>query len=194
MKKPSEELLLGRSRWVSIASMMSALALVGAYALVGVPNVELVSVIIFTTAYTFGFGMALWCTMIVAIVFGTFNPWGGTLPPILLAQMVGWLVVSVAGGTMKHFRGNSGSMLLRRVQHALAGLFTTVCFDVMTNFAYAWVYGLSFEVVMITGLLFMLVHVISNTLLFGLIVEPLSQAIMVHIIPLTAQTAANSEE
>jgi len=193
VNKQSEELLLGRSRWVSIASIMSALALVGAYVLVGVPNVELASVVIFATAYTFGFGMALWCTAIVGIVFGTLNPWG-ILLPIIPAQMAGWLVTSATGAIMRRSRGSPGSLLSRRAQYALAGAFTTVCFDLLTNLAWALVWGLPFVVVIITGLVFMLVHVTSNTLLFGLIVEPLHQAITLHIIPLTGQTTGNSEE
>jgi hypothetical protein len=47
------------SRRVSITSIMTALALIGNYWLVSIPNVELGSTILFATAFVFGFPMGI---------------------------------------------------------------------------------------------------------------------------------------
>jgi hypothetical protein len=177
---------LDRSRWMAVTGMMSALALAGNYALAPIPNVELSTTIFFLTAYTFGSTMAASCVLIVAVVYGTVNPWGGAVPLILFAQIVGWLFTVVVGTLMRVGNSHGSSTGSRWPAMALAGLVTTSVFDITTNMAYAWTFDIPFLTAVLFGLHFMLIHVISNALLFALVIERLDRSIRLHIIPMAA--------
>ncbi|MEM2143095.1 MAG: hypothetical protein QXS20_06090 [Candidatus Thorarchaeota archaeon] len=163
---------LDSSRTVAIIAMMSSLGLIGNYALVGLPNVELSSVTIFVTACVFGLPVATYCVLCIAITFSLLNPWGSMLPPILAAQIAGWLIMAAVGDSVaRHDRGPDGR--IERAESATAGAVTTFIFDVLTNIAYGWSFGIPLEIALVVGLPFMVVHVASNTLIFALAADRL---------------------
>ncbi len=168
------------SRRVSIVALMSALALVGMYVLSPVPNVELGTVVLFTTAYVFGLQVGVLCVVIVSVVYGTLNPWGAMIPQILVTQVGGWLFTVGTGHIAGQGRGlndtveNSGSST---TELAALGLTTTVFYDLLTNIGFSWAFSVPYPVALAAGLPFMVVHVVSNTVLFPGVVPRVSRAI-----------------
>ncbi|MFX0045849.1 MAG: hypothetical protein ACFE8Z_08380 [Candidatus Hermodarchaeota archaeon] len=165
------------SRRVSIVAIMTALALVGNYSLVMIPNVELGSTILFVTAYTFGWTIGAPCALIMSVVFGFLNPWGFTIPEILATQIIAWLYIVAAGAMMGSSNPVERTKFAKRWQLAATGMFLTLFFDLLTNYGYAVAFGLPYWVTLVTGLPFMAVHVVSNTAIFGAVIPKLDTTI-----------------
>ena len=155
------------SRRVSITSIMTALAVIGNYSLVAIPNVELGSTILFTTAFVFGFPMGVACVLLMSIIYASFNPWGPFLPQIWLTQVIGWLFMVAVGAIMGSSASENSSGAPQRQELACVGAFVTVFFDLITTLGYSWAYDIPYLVALISLVPFMIIHVVSNTLLFA---------------------------
>jgi hypothetical protein len=169
---------LDSSRKVAITGVMAALTLVAYYALVVAPNVELGSSVLFVTGFLFGIEMAFSCVLIVSLIFGLFNPWGPSIfiPEIWLAQIAGWVLFALAG----HIAGSSGRKsargMYRPQELAVMGGLLTLFYDLVTNLGWSLASGIPYWLTLLTGFPFLVVHVVSNILIFGLVVIPLDGA------------------
>ncbi len=156
---------------------MTALALVGNYALVSVPNLELGSSILFVTAYVFGAQMAIWSTLIMSLLFGVINPWGGFIPQIWLSQVVGWFYI-VATGAIMGKTGKTGKRLEpRKWELALTGAVVTFIFEQVTNIGYSVTFGVPFIIAITAAIPFTIIHIISNAIVFSQVVPMLDSAL-----------------
>ncbi len=176
MKTPTYQ-QLSKSRWVAITAIMSALALVGNYVLVVIPNVELGSGVLFVTSFLFGFETAVWCVFIVSIIYAFFNPWGPFIPGIWITQLIGWIFLVITGAMMGK---NNGKVLWSREkvgELAVVGFIATLFFDLITTVGYSWSFSIPYMVAVITGLPFIILHVTSNTIIFPAIVPRLDRAL-----------------
>lgn len=170
------------SRKVAIVANMTALALLGNYALVGIPNVELGSVVIFITALVFGLPLGIWTALLTSIIFSTINPWGPFIPQIWLTQLIGWLYIAMVGGLLG---GREHAQYQKRTHLFVIGAFLAAVFDLVTNVGYSLVYNVPYVVAVILGLPFMAIHVISNAFILALvvpIVEPILKKDMASMI------------
>jgi len=177
MEIPESKYAVSKSKRVSITAIMTALAIVGNYSLVTVPNVELGSIVLFVTAYVFGIQMAVTSTLVMSIIYGSINPWGAFIPEIWFAQVIGWLFVVTAGALLSN--SDPTSLLDRPSGKVIGGVgaFVTLFFDLVTTIAYSWVFGVPFVIALITGAFFIGVHVGSNAILFGLAIPSLVPAL-----------------
>lgn len=166
-----------KSRWVAITAIMSALALVGNYVLVAIPNVELGSGVLFLTAYLFGLQMGFWCVLVVSIIYAFFNPWGPFIPTIWLAQIVGWLFMVVTGYLMRRQGSNKDWTKFAYLEIAIVGASVTLFFDLVTTLGYAIWFGIPYFIAVIAGLLFIILHVVSNAIIFPAIVPRLDKTL-----------------
>jgi hypothetical protein len=165
------------SRWVSITAIMTALALVGNYALVAIPNLELGSTILFVTAYIFGAQMAVWSTLIMSLLFGIINPWGGFIPQIWLSQVIGWFYIITIGSIMGR-QGKDGKKLeSRKWELAITGAFVTFIFEQITNLGYSVTFGVPFLLAITAAIPFSFVHILSNAIIFSQVVPMLDTAL-----------------
>ncbi|MHA2024430.1 MAG: hypothetical protein ACW98U_00910 [Candidatus Thorarchaeota archaeon] len=168
---------MSNSRWVSITAIMTALALVGNYALVSVPNLELGSSILFVTAYIFGAQMAIWSTLIMSLLFGVINPWGGFIPQIWLSQVIGWLYIVSTGAIMGRV-GKTGKRLEpRKWELALTGAVVTFIFEQVTNIGYSVTFGVPFIIAITAAIPFTILHILSNAIVFSQVVPMLDSAL-----------------
>ncbi len=177
MMEAKEATHIDSSRRISIIAIMTALALVGNYTVVMIPNVELGSTILFVAAYTFGWTIGAPCALMMSVVFGFVNPWGFAVPEILLTQIIAWLYVVAAGALMGSSNPSEETKIAKRWQLAGAGLFLTLFFDLLTNYGFAVAFGLPYWVALMSGLPFMVVHVVSNTIIFGAVIPKLDAII-----------------
>jgi hypothetical protein len=165
------------SRWVSITAIMTALALVGNYALVAVPNLELGSTVLFVTAYIFGAQMAIWSTLIMSLLFGLVNPWGGFIPQIWISQVIGWFYIVTIGSIMGR-RGAFGKRLEpRKWELAITGAFVTFIFEQVTNIGYSTTFGVPFFLAVTAAVPFTIIHIVSNAVIFSQVVPMLDVAL-----------------
>ncbi|MHA1960148.1 MAG: hypothetical protein ACW99U_07960 [Candidatus Thorarchaeota archaeon] len=158
------------ARWVAIASIMSALALVGNYSLVAIPNVELGTTVLFITSIVFGLPMGIWCTLIMSAIFASINPWGPFVPQIWLTQVIGWAYIAVAGGLVRRISRPDGTSHRSSRDLFIVGLFITAMFDSISNVGYSLAFSVPYSIAMLAGLPFMVVHVLSNAILFSIVI------------------------
>ncbi|MFX1604702.1 MAG: ECF transporter S component [Promethearchaeota archaeon] len=165
------------SRWVSITAIMTALALVGNYALVAIPNLELGSTVLFVTAYIFGAHMAIWATLIMSLLFGIINPWGAFIPQIWASQVTGWFYIVTIGSIMGK-KGKDGKRLEpRRWELAITGAFVTFIFEQITNLGYSTTFGVPFFLAVTAAIPFSVMHILSNAVIFSQVVPMLDTAL-----------------
>jgi hypothetical protein len=177
LESPKAVRIIRDSRWVSITAIMTALALVGNYALVAVPNLELGSTVLFVTAYIFGMQMAIWSTLIMSLLFGIINPWGGFIPQIWISQVIGWFYI-IAIGSIMGTSGTSGKRLEpRKWELAITGAFVTFIFEQVTNLGYSATFGVPFFLAVTAAIPFTALHIISNAVIFSQVVPILDRAL-----------------
>ena len=165
------------SRWVSITAIMTALALVGNYALVAIPNLELGSTVLFVTAFIFGPHMAIWSTLIMSLLFGIINPWGGFIPQIWLSQVIGWFYIITIGSIMGR-KGKDGKRLEpRKWELGITGAVVTFIFEQVTNLGYSVTFGVPFLLAVTAAVPFTVIHILSNAVIFAQVVPMLDRTL-----------------
>jgi len=148
-----------------------ALALALGFALAHIPNVELITLTIFISGCLLGRGKGVVVGGVAMALFAIFNPLGPTVAPVALAQVVGMGFVGFSGGIigsrMKAFK----SSWVRGTFLAVGGFSLTLFYDILTNLAVALAFGLweRWYAVVIGGITFSLIHIVSNTLIFALV-------------------------
>jgi len=152
---------------------MSALALVGNYVLVAIPNIELGSGVLFVTAYLFGLGMGIWCVLIVSIIYAFFNPWGPFIPTIWITQLIGWIFMVIAGMLMGRKDTDKSWTRGMQIELGVVGAVVTLFFDLITTLGYSIWFGVPYFIAVITGSAFIVLHVVSNAIIFPAIVPKL---------------------
>ena len=157
-----------------IASFVSVGLLAG-LTLAAVPNVELVTAVCFCAGFLLGPAAGFLTGGLTEALFAGFHPMGSSLGLLLLAQVIG---MSLAGllGSLAAFIGRqkSGSRFFTVIVGA--GILSTLIFDLLTNLAFPIMAGFSytqFLVTMVAAIPFAAIHLISNILVFSLIVVPL---------------------
>jgi len=165
------------ARSAALVAILAATALTGNYALVGFPNVELSSVMVFLSGYLFGIPVGASVGLFAMTIFEFLNPWGPFIPPIGLAVIGCTMLSGVLGGAVgsgRRYNKHTGAKWYAAV--ALLGAVFSIFFDLVTNYAYSVTFGVPFLVALVMGVPFSVVHVISNLLLFGLLTPPVLRA------------------
>ena len=162
------------------------------YLLAGVPNVELMTVVVAVAGGVLGLRLGLLCGFLVALVYSLGSPYGPPPPLLLAAQAMGmalaggagWLVRRPLLGTLAENR-RYGAMLLA----GTTGLATTIVYEGLTNAAIMVTLDLD-PLVVITGAIpFFVVHVGVNTVLFAIgLPAVLPRAVRLASTPLVAGT------
>ncbi len=176
MAESKERAPIAASRRVALIAVMAALALVGNYALVGVPNVELGSTILFFTGYAFGLEIAIPSALLMSLIYGTINPWGMFIPQIWLSQVIGWSYMVVAGNLLR--RDDSDSDPVSAGVLFITGAISTLVFDLVTSIGYSIAFSIPFVIALAGGVPFMIVHVTSNAILFALAIPRLERSVI----------------
>lgn len=169
------------TRQITMLSIVAALC-IGIQLTPRPPNVEFTSLIVFLVGAIFGIPIATGLGALVMFINGLFSPWGfaGLMIPF---QVIGMAIVGVGGGLYR--RKREGSYDINScTEAAILGAFLTLVYDVITNFGVAVSYTLlgmpillAFINTIVSGALFSLIHIISNTTVFALIFFPISNAL-----------------
>ena len=170
MDYPSRELMITRK--IAITIILTALCIGTNYALLPFFNIKFMDFIVFVGGFCFGplvgglVGVFSWA------IYGSINPLGFSLP-VWISTMVGEAFFGVCGGLVKLFVFRKSSRIVNdkpasAVFFAVSSLFLTLAYDLFTNLAYAYTYGINFIVAISVGFVpFGIMHLLSNAVFFG---------------------------
>ncbi len=161
----------GTRRTVRIA-LMTAAAVASGYLLIAIPNVELVTATVAIAGLMMGpLPGALVGTLAMAI-FGSLNIFGVPYPPVWVAQMLGEATTGLLFGLIRFAYDRAPHIRRVWIGAALAAA-ATLFYDLITNLAFPigsmvpvsawWPY-------LIAGIPFAVTHLVSNILIFALVV------------------------
>ena len=159
------------SRRLSYAALMVAAGLTGVYA-EPIPNFEVLTLVVFSSGVLLGAADGALVGALSEAVFSLLNPYGAAHPLVTLAQVSGMALAGVAGGLAARWGLPTWSLLPRAIALGLFAVALTAFFDLVTNLATGVLYG-QMSVVLLGGIPFSLVHIVTNVLLFAAIGTPL---------------------
>jgi len=167
------------TRQLVLSAAFAGLAVAVGYALAQFPNIELVTTIIFLSGYVLGWRNGALIGLVAEGIYSTFSPYGMPPLPVLLAQMLGMCLAGIAGGRLQRIL-NSGRLQKTRLVLGLAGFSITLFYDLLTTLATAAVLGLgrsSLWGLFAYGGVFYALHLVSNVLIFALLLPVLLRSL-----------------
>jgi hypothetical protein len=158
-----------RPREIILMAIFIGLAIAGGLVMAQIPNVELITAVIFLSGMMLGMGRGIIVGAVAEFLYSFFNPYGAAAPPLLIAQIISMTLVGATGGLIQNWFG-------RRIPPAwllgILGFILTFIFDLLTTLSFTLVAGLGFSGFLTAaafGLYFYVLHQISNTLIFALL-------------------------
>lgn len=165
---------MNATRRAVLASLLVALIVAAGYALAGVPNVELVSFLVFVSGFLLGVRLGALVGGVAMGVHSLFNVMGAAVPPVLAAQVAAYAAIGSAGGAVGPFIERLPRPAVAALVAGATGLVLVLGYQllvgVVTYFAFArgsllWAY-------LWGGIVFSAVHIAWNTALFLLAMRP----------------------
>jgi len=152
-------------RIIVITAVLVALAVALGFGLAHVPNVELITLVVFISGHLLGARIGMVVGAVSMGLFTVLNPMGMPVIPLALAQVTAMALIGLLGGRTHTWVRRPPSW----VRMALCGLAATVFYDLMTNLVMALSLGMLGQLarVLIAGLTFSVLHMISNTIIFA---------------------------
>lgn len=166
-----------REQKIILTALFIALAVVLGYLLAEVPNVELMTVVVFLSGVFLGARLGATVGLLSILFYSLFNPFGPPLLPLMIAQLIGFAVIGSTGGLLKEQLHRTGTGVV--ITSALAGLVLTLIYDFLTTVATAAIaLGLGGFLeglggVFLAGSVFIAIHSISNTAVFAVAIVPI---------------------
>jgi len=172
---------MNSTRRALLASLLIALTVSAGYALAGVPNVEVVTLLVFVSGYLLGARLGAVVGAVSMGAHSMFNAMGAAIPPILAAQVACYALIGTAGGVL-------GPALVRlgRLRAAVASCATgallalfyqvvvgIVSFYTFTTESVLWAY-------LWAGVAFTSVQIVWNAALFLLALRPMLVVLRRH--------------
>lgn len=157
------------------AAIFTALAIGLGFSLLMVPNIELITVIVFLAGLTLGVRWGILVGGTAEALFSIFNPFGSGLvfPPLLFSQTIAMVIIGAAGGLLRKIYFRKAFTKKYIVALALTGFILTFIFDSLTTLSYPISVGFDFSQtfgIYLTGIGFTLLHQISNAIIFTIVV------------------------
>ncbi len=170
-----------RTRRIIQTGLFIALVVILGFLLAEVPNIELMTVSVFLSGVILGSRSGAIVGALSILLYSLFNPYGPPLPPLVLAQVLGFALVGCVGGMLRRpLAAGGGAPYLFS---ALAGLLLTLVYDSLTTVATA-VIALGADRLVegvagffVAGALFIIVHTLSNTIVFTVTAVPVMRAV-----------------
>lgn len=182
--------MIQRTRRATLAGLLVALIFAAGYSLVGIPNVELVTLLVYVSGFLLGprfgplVGAAAWG------LYSALNPMGAAVPPVLVAQVAAGALIALAGAV-------TGPPIVERVGRlagmllcGLSGLILTLVFQVLVNLAAFFTFvddrGVSaLWAYLAGGIAFTAMHLVWNTAVFLVAARPVLAVLDSHRVELS---------
>jgi len=152
-------------RTIVMSAVLVALTVALGFALAHVPNVELITLMVFTSGHLLGRRIGTAVGVVSMGLFTALNPMGAPVAPVALAQVTSMALIGVLGGQTSSWVKQGPPWF----KLSLCGLAATLFYDLATNLALAFSLGWLPKLgsVLIAGLTFSALHMISNTVIFA---------------------------
>ncbi len=153
------------------ASIFTAMAIGLGFSLIMVPNVELITVIVFLAGLTLGIGWGALVGATAELIFSVLNPFGSGLifPPLLLAQVLSMTIIGITGGLLRPLFFVRQLSKNKIILLAICGFILTFLFDSLTTLSYPLSAGFDLTQTIglyISGIGFTILHQVSNAIIF----------------------------
>jgi hypothetical protein len=148
------------------------------FALAQIPNVELITTTIFLSGYFLGLKEGVLVGICTEGLYSLLSPFGLAAPPLFLAQIISMGFAGFAGAVFRKHR--STIKIVPPIQLGFVGFGITLLFAVLTTLSFVLFIELSarqFVGSFIYGMGFYLTHLISNTLIFIILVPVIIQGL-----------------
>ncbi len=154
-----------------------------------VPNLELVLLSAFLGGVALGPKRGLIVAVVGEAIFSTLNPIGSGLgfPILFLFQLIGVGASGGAGGLLATFIRSIQQPALQTLLMGLTGFIITLFYDALTALSFPLSSGMTEGTIwgtLVTGLVFFIMHMGSNTLMFALfgpvLVRLVDQQLLMH--------------
>ncbi len=152
------------SRTVAAIGIFAALAYSGSFVLMVLPNATLSLLIIFFSGYCIGVVPGAASGAIAAALISLFNPYGIAALPLLLSQILGYILIGGLGGILRD-RLNLKSRPVYFALLGLLGIVTALLYHIPVSIVDAWLYG-PFRERLIMSASFVFITVVSNIIFF----------------------------
>ena len=174
-----------QTRKALLASLLIGVVVAFGFTLAGIPNVELMTLTIFVSGFLLGARLGAIVGGASAALHSIFNPLGAALPPLLIAQVIGFAVTGLAGSLL-------GPVLVRMSHRWMAVGFSTVLgfLLTLTYHLFTSVGGFlsftsersvsGFVKYFYAGVPFVGMHLVWNTALFLMILVPVLTVLDKH--------------
>ena len=156
------------------ASIFTSIAIGLGFTFLLVPNVEFISVTVFLSGFTLGPILGSLVGLSSMLIYSTFNPLGSGLVffPLLVSQVFAMALIGIFGSINRRILQNIPFKILIPVS-GFMGAFSAVFYDLMITIAYPISIGYGINeiiAVAISGILFTITHVVSNSIIFSVVV------------------------
>ncbi|MCP4573134.1 MAG: ECF transporter S component [bacterium] len=131
------------------------------YLLAGVPNVELMTLVIMLAGATLGAVRGAAVGVVAEAIFSVGSPYGMAAPPLLAAQLAGMALAGVTGAALRMALERTDRPARRTVTAGVVGASTALVFDLLTNVGSIIGYELDPRLVFGGALGFNLIHMAS---------------------------------
>ena len=166
----------GSVRRPVLLGLFTGTAIGAGYLLAGVPNVELMSLVIALAGGVLGAGFGALCGAVAMTIYSLGSPYGAPVPLLLAAQAMALASAGVLGALaapMVRRATMSGSRLASLLTAGACGLLSAFLFDALTNLAILGSFDLEPAVVFWGAVPFFLVHGGVNAVLFAVLLPTL---------------------
>ncbi|MBN2279942.1 MAG: ECF transporter S component [Candidatus Marinimicrobia bacterium] len=165
---------MNKTKKIAYTGIFVALVMALGYSLLYIPNIELVTLIIFLSGYFMGIRIGSMVGMIGEFLFSTLNPFGSGLlfPPMLMAQVIAMTFVGFTGGLIGKYLPSEGFTVKYIFVFTIAGFSLTLIYDIFVSAAYpvSAGFGLTQTIgIILSGIIFSALHITMNTLVFSLL-------------------------
>ena len=155
------------------AATFCAVAIGMGFSLILIPNIELITVVVFLSGLYLGIRWGGVVGMTSMAIYSGMNPMGSGLsfPPLFAMQIIGMSLTGIIGGLVRPFFFVKQFNVFLISSLAILGFTVTLIYDMLTLIAYPIAAGLGFSGILaalIKGLGFTLLHEISNAIVFAI--------------------------
>ena len=153
------------------AAIFCALAIGMGFSLMLVPNIELITVIVFMSGLMLGCKWGALVGGTAIFIYSGLNPMGSGLsfPPLFFMQILGMTITGFAGGLFSRFFLEKETNIFSLITLGLLGFICTFIYDFLTLISYPLSAGLGLSgmiAALVKGIGFTLLHEISNAIVF----------------------------
>ena len=166
---------------LTLMAVFTALIVAVGYALIQIPNVELVTATAFLAGTVLGIKRGFIVGAVGELLYAIINPFGISALSLLISQVIGIAMAGAAGGVAIAMISQNSSVLKRAIIFSVSGVIVTIFFDVFTTLGFLVMSGLTWHTFIgayMYGISFYVTHVIVNAIIFALLIPVLYQVVV----------------